>query len=326
MKKFFSLIALVGVFAACQPEELTTVFEVKPAELTVYASSSSAAADFNESAVVYNPTMPHTIYGNSGYGVLAEGSLDVVASYAGLTLPAQTVRYPKVLAGGVGSVNVSFSFPFHEAGYEIKAVPVDTVDVSYKFWELKHANHGHGYADLQVLGEDKATELPFGQTFEAQMLENTNDYILIDSYEFKSFKGDSLAVASVNCTNNQFADLFEKAVGEYEDHEIEVIKEKNTFYVSAWTLYTVIGVVRTNVVKYNVTAVPVDPETTVALADEVIGTFNMISRDALSWPVEIAHPSHKSHYVEPTADGHYHGHGHGHGEFENAGGGLVEAE
>ena len=37
MKKFFSLIALVGVFAACQPEKLTTAFEVAPAQATINA-------------------------------------------------------------------------------------------------------------------------------------------------------------------------------------------------------------------------------------------------------------------------------------------------
>ena len=43
MKKFFSLIALVGVFAACEPENLQTAFNVPDATATLNVTVISAA-------------------------------------------------------------------------------------------------------------------------------------------------------------------------------------------------------------------------------------------------------------------------------------------
>lgn len=311
MKKFFSLIALVGVFAACQPEELTTAFQVTPAVVNFVADADCAAPGFVKSDVNFGYP---TVSANSR-GVIEAGSAAVTASYGGVSL-SNSVSYPKVLAGGEATVNTFFTFPYDRAGYTIEVVPVDTVVVP-SFYILEAASHGHGYAKKQTV------EVA-GETIEVQMLENANDYVLLDSYKYNTFKGDTLVKASVVNSNKDFAEDFEASVALF-DGEIKVTEVKKDFKVSAWALYNVVNVVFKNTVNCKVTATPAD-DSTVALADEVIGTFSYVYFDSLVEPVEMAHPSHASHYVEPTADGHYHGHGHGHGEFENAGGGLVEAE
>lgn len=309
MKKFFSLIALVGVFAACQPEELTTAFQVTPAVVNFVADADCAAPGFVKSDVNYGyPTVSA-----SSRGVIEAGSAPVTASYGGVTL-SNNVSYPKVLAGGEATVNTFFTFPYDRAGYTIKVVPVDTVVVP-SFYILEAAFHGHGYAKKQTV------EVA-GETIELQMLENANDYVLLDSFKYNTFEGTELVESSNS--NEDFAEDFEASIAQY-DGEIKVTEVKKDFKVSAWALYNIVNVVFEKTVNCKVTATPAD-DSTVALADEVIGTFSFVYYDSLWEPVEMAHPSHESHYVEPTADGHYHGHGHGHGEFNNAGGGLVEAE
>ena len=48
MKKFISLIALVGVFAACEPENLQTAYTVANATATINVTVVSAAPGFVE--------------------------------------------------------------------------------------------------------------------------------------------------------------------------------------------------------------------------------------------------------------------------------------
>ena len=117
MKKFFSLIALVGVFAACQPEELTTVFKVEPAQLNINAEAKSAAYGFNPTDVVFS--IP-AVEANSR-GVIEAGTTTVTATYGGKTL-SNTVSYPTVYAGGKGTINTLFVFPYDKNGYTFEVV------------------------------------------------------------------------------------------------------------------------------------------------------------------------------------------------------------
>ncbi len=80
MKKFFSLIALVGVFAACQPEKLTTAFEVGPAEATISVKVVDilTGEDVTAAASISTPT---TITGASPKFDIVEQDYTVSATY-----------------------------------------------------------------------------------------------------------------------------------------------------------------------------------------------------------------------------------------------------
>lgn len=331
MKKFFSLIALVGVFAACQPEDLTTVFQVKDAELTIKAEAVHAAPDFNKGEVAWTPGQNVTRTGNPN---IEAGAVDFTAKYRNVS-GSSRVEYGVVPAGWTADYNTTVVLPFDWNDYTFEVEELEsTVDtVAYM---LGYAFHGHGYhAEMDVLNLHNWTEgdaaaiaeyLP--GTFEGKipMLENTDDFILTDSYAFDKYNGTAIAedLEVLNENLEEGVTAFFKGIcgeeGFVEELEKETVKE--TFQVSAWALYNVVKVTYTTTTNYQIVAKPNANNTTSELTDPVVGTFSTVKKDVVGGPVEMAHPSHASHYQA----GHGHGHNHGHGSNNNAGGGLVLAE
>ncbi|MBQ9661064.1 MAG: hypothetical protein IJV37_07390 [Bacteroidales bacterium] len=312
MKKFFSLIALVGVFAACQPENLTTAFQVANATATLNVTVVSAAPGFS-------PYVTSTMI--KGNPTIAKNSKISVSETVNRETYTYETETPLVLAGGSVVLTGILTIPYNVAGYTIDVVEAES-ESEFAYFMLGEAAHGHGY------GVEQEIEFEDGETYTIPMLENANDYVLCDTFKYDVTTGyeygDDFELVGAGKTDEwmanaatSIAELAEAASG------TETTTETVDFKVSAWALYNVFNVQKFTTTTKNIVAIPDEgypdlPE------NNVIGKFSITGCEYnLVDPVEVAHPDHASHYVAPE-DGHYHGHGHGDGG--NAGGGLVEAE
>ena len=314
MKKFFSLIALVGVFAACQPEDLRTAFSAANATADVAVTVVCAADGFTQgaAAITYawsNGASTQAIEGNP---YLNAGTVTVTATYNGATA-SETVSFPRLLAGSQTHLTATVMLPYNAGGYEIKAEPVEPAAEETELYVLK-ASLSHGTAEKYSVEYE-------GKTYSVPMVENATDMILSDSYSYKSFAGFEIA-EDLKVTNNDFEDgckvVFDAATAAAGITEKD---ETLKFDVSAWSLYNVINPVVTTTTTYNLVATPAAGSNNPTLPNGgVVGTFKLAKKSSAAGAVERAHPDHASHYEEG------HGTGHGHGSNNNAGGGIVEAE
>ncbi len=325
MKKFFSLIALVGVFAACQPEDLTTAFSVSDAKLTITANAKSLAPEFdkNKDKVTWNAdaanktdasvnTEKQYVVTLVGTPVLTNGTATITATYEGASNSVK-VDYPTMLAGAVGNITTDVFIPYNSGEYEISVEEAEA-ESEYTVKMLQEAAHGHGVATKTVEFDDEEYEIP--------MLENANEFVLNDSYKFVTYEGTDLQ-GEPKILNKDFADDV-NGIALLYDEGITEKEETKPFSVSAWAIYNVLNVVEEVKTVYNVVATPKAGANVPELPENgVVGTFTAVKKNSAAQVFEFAHPNHASHYVAPE-DGHYHGHGHGDGN--NAGGGLVIAE
>ena len=163
MKKFFSLIALVGVFAACQPEQIETAFKVAGAKLTVNVSfvdmNGSPYADASLSSSTAGTVSGNTIVFEAAEGTaIAAQEITLTASTPKLATKTRTMKVstPDIIAGGVGNIN--FVWPVGDQvddyTYDLfpKGSPVKTLwDV--QFLENKHYDtyaHLHKHGEIEI--------------------------------------------------------------------------------------------------------------------------------------------------------------------------------
>ena len=307
MKKFFSLIALVGVFAACQPEELKTVFESAPAQLTIKVGKVYNAVNGADLTAVATKDGDVVI---NGTPAIAKGSQKMGASWGGVRSEVN-VDYPDIVADTdpMTITAADIWIPGNKGNYkiEVKEGPAtETEEVSY----LINAKYSHN---------------------DATWFENANDYVLIDTYTYPEYSGSELDGAYTVIEDVFEADV-EVAYNAKKDDKIESEDKEGTVKVSAWALYNVKLTTVTKVTEMQVIATP-DPAgsapTVGTNGNGIVGTFKVKSMVATPEKVEVAHPGHATHYVAPTGDEEATGHGvhHGtHGDGSNAGGGFAEAE
>ncbi len=308
MKKFFSLIALVGVFAACNPEDLTTYFTVTPATVTLTANALCAAPGFSESDATYTPSKVQTVSGTEAAPSIAPGQFTVSASYGGVSSPTETVAYPRILGGANASLSVNLTIPYSVSGYTISIEKAES-ESEYTWKCLPAAAHGHGIATQTVEYE--------GEEYEIPMLENANEFTLTDTYTFVSYAGSEVVPGSKKILKDDFAAHVDNAWDNASANEIVETEIEKEFTVSAWAIYNVLGVIETVTETYNVVATP-DANNPSLEDGGVVGSFQVRTKNSGSQFFEFAHPDHASHYEA--------GHGHGHGNGSNAGGGLVEQD
>jgi len=318
MKKFFSLIALVGVFAACEPENLQTAFNVNDATATVNETVLCAAPDFDPSAVtvtygwsVGTGFSTKSIKGNPS---IPAGTVTVTAHYKGAEA-STTVSFPQIFAGMDAVLTATVILPYNAGGYVIDYEIGDQEVYDVEVYGLQAAAHGHGYGVAQ--------EVEFeGEKFKVWMMENATEFILEDSYTWYVPYGYELDALEV--LNDDFA--FESEYWyDYLDYYsgIDFEEESYDFSVGAWSLYNVINPVITYVMPVIVTATPEEGSNNPEIGP--VATFNAYGLYAACGVVEMAHPDHAAHYVPHS--GHYTHDGHAlHGDNNNAGGGIITAE
>lgn len=320
MKKFISLIALVGVFAACEPENLQTAFNVPDATATLDVTVISAAPGFDEDDAVITAvwstgeTTTGKISSIVGNPSIPAGSVKVTASWNGAS-ETVTVSFPQIYAGMDLYLTATVFLPYNAGGYTLVAkagTPVKTT----KVYGLQFAAHGHGYA--------KAQEVEFeGVKYKVWMVENASEFILEDTYTYATYKGFDVK-EELKVLNNDFkAEAENVYAAAVKGAGIKKGFESYDFSVGAWSLYNVINPEITTVTPYTIEAQPLLGSGNPTIPE--VATFSLYSIAYGKGVVEMAHPDHASHYVPHsghyTHDGHYL-----HGDNNNAGGGIISAE
>ncbi len=311
MKKFFSLIALVGVFAACEPEELRTIFTSAPAQLTIKVGKVYNAVDGKDLTAVATKDADVVI---AGTPAIAANSQVMHASYGGVT-GSVTVDYPSILADTdpVTITAADIWIPGNKNNYKIEVREGSKASETKKYGLLSAENHGVSYTS---------------DDWDGKWLENANDYILVDTYTWKEYSGSELIKDDKGESCLILDDIFEAdvklAAAAKDNDKITYVEKEDEIQVSAWALYNVINAVTTTITTWEVVATP-DPAGSAPIPgnDGVVGTFYTKSILAIPTKVEAAHPSHNSHYEAGKGNGTHHG---GHGDGSNAGGGFADAE
>ena len=293
MKKFFSLIALVGVFAACQPEDLKTVFKSAPAQLTINVTKVVNSVNGKDVTSVANKTN----FALTGNPDIPAGTGTVSASYNSATGTAE-VGYPHILADTAPvNLNATVFIPGSVGDYTI-SVETETGEAEVlEEYILKEAkDHGYNHAgDLWV--------------------ENASDLSLFDSCKYKEVSGEEM-----DGDPTIIEDAFEEIVKANYDAvaatagytEEEKVFE---FQVPSWCLYKVVNTISNVPTTYKVVATPSNGAPIVG-DNGVVGTFKTNAHMNVVGAEFMDHPSHAGHS----------GSGSGHGSGSNAGGGLVPAE
>ena len=316
MKKFISLFALVGVFAACEPENLQTAFNVPNATAKVNVTVLSAAPGFaqKDATITYAWSTGETTESITGTPSIPEGSVTVTATWHGSTA-STIVKFPQIYAGMNFELAATVFLPYNVGGYELsvkEGTPVTKTEV----YGLQVAAEHHGYATPQTVEYD-------GKTYDVYMAENASEYILEDTYGWISFDGYEIA-APLSDVNTEFEDAIAVIYAAYvAGAGYEETPQTHHFTVGAWSLYNVINPVITVTTPCTIEATPL-----LGSQNPTVGTvakFSLETKSAGAGHVEMAHPDHASHYVyhsgHLTPDGHYL-----HGDNNNAGGGIISAE
>lgn len=107
MKKFFSLLALVGVFAACQPETIGTTFQPDPAEVTITMTATDIADGNDVTAETQFSSTIGSVSGNVitivGNPEISVGTSVTITAKYGNGVYTQTYSIARLLAGGKAS-------------------------------------------------------------------------------------------------------------------------------------------------------------------------------------------------------------------------------
>ena len=345
MKKFFSLIALVGVIAACTPEQIQTAFKLAGAKGTITVDvvtldGTPFAGQYQISGQESLPGVTTSYSGNKATIEFQLADSQAVESVLNLTLSASgpeilkpgkaQVFVPKILAGGEASLactikvgeNVDGWYLEEEYEYDETQGEVEIGFLANSHYEVYTHSAEYYYADYYVYWN---TWADYYFKFEVpSWYINNSDLILsgkVDmpyvigtetlGVELKNYEGFS---HQMKAFVDDWAEYLEEwaMFGDYEEGTIPF-----EFQVSAWAMWNVVDIHYAH------------PTTATLLAYELDDDNNFVDEDH---PLVLGVASCKEHYVTggaieepyPGMPGHAHyeeGHGHGHGG-DNAGGGI----
>lgn len=295
MKKIFSLLALVGVFASCQPEKLETAFEVANAVATVTVTAVDVNTQQPVNATISASDAAATIAGNvvtlTGSPALTARTVTVVANYQGKDY-SQSVSINALLAGGKAAYTlvIPVGVPVAEQVITTKVVSEEEA-VSEPIYFTR--TDGHALVDHN------------GKYY----AENLSEFLLTGEVTWTKVEGSQFV--SSECTNPLFSEIVKLYADTYAaSNSVTKTEDVLEITVSAWAYYTVYQTVTTKT------------QTIGVFADGVqVGSVVVEYLSSAVTYEEIANPMGHGHYHQ----GHGHA-GHGHGDTNNAGGGIVWAE
>lgn len=349
MKKFFSILALVGVFAACKPETIQTAFTVNGAKATVTVDvvDEDGTTQSGYSLAVTGASLTPTIAGNV---ITFEAAAGAVIPSQTLTLTvsnvpgyvqdfSSTFSIPEILAGGVADLHcriVVFKDNDDDWAFTVVADGDPVVEMTkVNFLQNKHYDkYDHVYTHEDSDG-DKVTI--------NEWYLNDSEYILnaIVDYKF-GFKAVS---KDIKCDIEGFKSTVD-AFAAAEEYEMTPIDAKYDFKVSAYGMWTAYQKFYTETQAYKVTAKNKKDNSVVDA-----GSFTLVHDYCSSVEhIELGMPEHViGHASGHNLVGHDHTSGHvtpiyehyeyaiyshyspghgtdGHGKYNNAGGGIAYAE
>ena len=328
MKKFFSLIALVGIIAACTPEQLGTAFKLAGAKGTINVEvlnldGTPYAGTFTLSGYENLPGVEAPVVtGNTATINFQLGDSQAIESVIDLTLTANgpliyrpasaKVRIPKVLAGGVAELACTIKVGENVDGWFVYE-DYDFPDVdNYRVGYLVNT-HGYSVYEHSVTIPVNWLDIEIPSWYV-----NNSDQILtgnvdipyaigyeLDSIETNDWAGFDLTLKG--CVNAWRDD--------WEEEEVVEGEAPYTFNVSGWAMWNVFVVQDVYPLELYLNAIKLDDNA--ELTDEEIELATATVNYYVTWAgaVEMAYPGMPGH-------AHYeYKHGHGHGG-DNAGGGI----
>lgn len=322
MKKFFSLLALVGVLAACQKEDLKTAFKVDPGVATVHATAISIDGKDITGDVTFSYN------GQNGGTSQSFYSTDVEAFDQEVTVSAVWKGYDKnrnftdekkirvhVLPGGKADFNVVLTLGEIKEGdftYNIKdAIDYDVFNT--KFYFLAESHSGAATHDAPFIYHD-------GETYDGTYLMNPSEFILRGTLEYTQKEGIVANSTIAWMEGVEPLALFTEYVDNLlASNEVTLTPASLDFTVSGFAMYCAFHAIYSSVGEASLL------RTNSLGTTETVATFSYTE----FWGneagvIEDACVGHEAHYVP----GHGHedpSHSHGHGN-SNAGGGIVYAD
>ena len=313
MKKLFSLIALVGVIAACTPEQIKTAFKLAGGKVTVNVevndciNGGAYAGDYTVSSN-FGTVSGNTITMEAGESqAIPAGDFKITVSGPKLAKDYEaTFAVPLVLAGGEATIKAIVVVGEPVNGYTIDSVKGDkTEGESVYFLANSHyPTMKYSHAGIENWYYNNSEYLLEGVAkYETPLTTEATDIVDKDLLGFEGIVSGYTAAATTG----------------------EVVSKDYEFFVSAWAMW--------NVVQTNKWAK--SPVTVIAFKDAnndgkkndgeegyELGSFNLTEKAVVSVQAhEIAYPGAPGH-------AHYeHGHGvNAHGAMDNAGGGIAYNE
>ena len=308
MKKFFSLIALVGVIAACTPEKIETAFKLAGAKVTVIVdvrdiiNGGAYTGSYEVSCPIGTKTADNT------YVIQADESQAITsANYEiKVTGPKLAKEYssnfavPSVLAGGEAVIRVVVPVGEPWNGYALDVIEGDAtrrtvinylVNEAYEKYEYSHSGLDFWY---------------YNNT-EYRIPAHVDYYMEDDAYILAPLDNNILGF------EGRVQSVMDEYTAGYEwngdDYELD-------FEVSAYAMWNVLQTVSHLVLPVTVKAQK-GTETPIELGSFSVDYVNY----SVAEPIELPYPLAPGH-------AHYHqGHGHdAHGSMPNAGGGMSDNE
>ena len=306
MKKLLSLIALAGIFAACQPEEIETAFEVPNAEanikvVAVDVRTNTEVTPASVSVNVSGATYANGVVTITGNPTISKQTVNLTVSYKADYMSAAkdytaAVDILGLRAGGKAEYSVTVVVgelsPIPDYSFTVKQTEAATTDVTYFTPADGHSLVSHD--GKMWMRNNSENYLTGSVSWDAQMGSESYNYKFTDSNaEFEPYA-------------KSYADAFNTGIKTVAQTPLQI-------KVSAFCYYTVYVTRVKTVADCTVYKVNKADGTETAIA-----TFNVksVSTNQIEY-AEMADPDAHGHYI--------YGHGHGHGG-DNAGGGIVYAD
>ena len=340
MKKFFSLIALVGIIAACTPEQLGTAFKLAGAKGTINVEVQNLdgtpyAGQFTLSGYESIPGVEApVISGNKAtinFQLADSQSIDnaitvTLAANGPKILKAATsqVIVPKVLAGGVAELGCTIKVGENVDGYYIDSDYLmfeDIVEFDVAFLANSH------YATYTHSATDYAIDWLFWDIIDEDIVipswyVNNSDQILSGTVDVPYKYGYQLEDAEVNDlagfshTIKAFVDEWAE-IQDYYDEGVVVEPYPYPFQVSGWAMWNVWVAQYAHPILGYLYAYELDKDNNIIDEENPVV---LATAEGLAWEsdwnkVELPYPG------MPGSAHYEYGHGHGHGG-DNAGGGI----
>ena len=306
MKKLLSLIALAGIFAACQPEEIQTAFEVPDAVATIKVvavdvRTNTQVTPNDVKANVSNSSYANGVVTITGTPTIAKQTVTLTVNYKADYMSAAKdytaeVELLALRAGG-------------KAEYSATVVVGELSPIPEYTFTVKQDKNVPETGIVYFQPSDGQNLISYNDKMWAR---NNSEYLLTGKVDWKAQKG---SVASNYSWKGEASDEELKPYAEsyfnaYNTGIVEEEKDALNITVSAFSYYTVYVTRVTTAASYTVYKVDVATK-----AETAIAAFDVKSVAATQIEYEeIADPDSHGHYEQ--------GHGHGDGS-SNAGGGIV---
>ena len=303
MKKIFSLIALVAVFAACQPEKVQTAFSVAGVTATINVSVYNVNTGALYTGQTSVTSTEGTVSGaNGSWTVAIEAPQstgltkhDVTLTVTGPKLAKAypyTATVPNVLAGGHADINAIIVVGEDGDAYTYKLVGTSTEKVTtVKLVNSHYPTHSHAGDDWYY---------------------NNSEFLLPCDIDYTVLSG------SVILESNYFLGFDEALAASYEkiyNTGKKTETKKLSEFVSAYAMWRATATYTVKTTPYTIKA-----KNVVTGAELTAGTLTVVEYSSTVAVIEEK--------AYPGADGSYvHGHGtDAHGGKANAGGGIIYSE